>query len=588
MSEPLPPSYQEVIDAKVRAITQKYQAEVQQYQQQYQQQLQYQYQQQLLEQQRQYEQQQLQYQQLLEQQRKYQEYIQYQITEQQRMAAIYYLLQQQQQQQQISCPISSEIIRRNNQPLQSQQPPQQPQQPQQPPQPQQQSQLQPDPVVTQEIQRINSDPQVGLNELMSYTDLPNKPLHLLIELLKIGKYNIDTDSIYKSKISNGGTIDSEFILYDPNDKFDDVSVELYFSNYPDTPESRPIKGYQPTNESKQKCSFKLANDLLKKAVKDYLKIENDFTKKDNFSISNTPSLKSKTKARTKQRNETDPLHNIRTQNNLMRFLSQLPITNNNNLFIDGMNILYSLGRDFADVVLTKEQKQANLTGLPLLISFINNLEGKGRFKFDNYVIFLQYHVFLEYMKQEDSFFEERLSTTYSGNVLILYEYKATRDSKPYYFILLPEITPEKAYNGSDCPKTASGNKIVETDDYLLTFFWLKYGGFILSFDNYRWFGGANIKIKKTDREYGGGKFEYDSHFLTKAVLDKFKIFPTNVLSNNHSSILSLIKSEILALHHLKNKKDCASSSFAGGGYKTKKKINKNKIHKFTKNNKQKK
>ena len=103
-----------------------------------------------------------------------------------------------------------------------------------------------------------------------------------LELLKISKYTRDPSLSYKGKISNNNNGDNkDFILRDPNDSFDNIVVELYFKSE-ETKSSVSRFTRTTSDDTKLKCSFKLANNLLQDAYKKYITVSNNFTKKENF------------------------------------------------------------------------------------------------------------------------------------------------------------------------------------------------------------------------------------------------------------------------------------------------------------------
>ena len=77
-------------------------------------------------------------------------------------------------------------------------------------------------------------------------------------------------------------------MRDPNDSFDNIVVELYFKSE-ETKSSVSRFTRTTSDDTKLKCSFKLANNLLQDAYKKYITVSNNFTKKENFSPIGTHS-----------------------------------------------------------------------------------------------------------------------------------------------------------------------------------------------------------------------------------------------------------------------------------------------------------
>ena len=302
------------------------------------------------------------------------------------------------------------------------------------------------------------------------------------------------------------------------------------------------------DQAKQKCSIELSQKLLNPTQK-FVKITNDFTLKKRFN---------------KKTSESDT-HNAQTFTNLTNFFPSDYLHNKNNLFIDGMNIIYRL-------IALLDSKFKSIPQFMILINFIDKINN-STYNYDNYIIFLHYHIIEEYFNDDDIFLKKKINNNSSNREnMICYEYKKTETSKPYYFICLPQKTPENANNHTACPKSLKGYKINEADDYLLVYFWLKFGGFILSYDNYEWFEGSLINIG--DKQY----------FLNNEALNSFKIHPNDLFNQKYEYYLDLLKVEIRGLYTIQNKKELCSASQAGG-YQKIKHTKKNKKNNYTRNTK---
>jgi hypothetical protein len=166
-----------------------------------------------------------------------------------------------------------------------------------------------------------------------------------------------------------------------------------------------------------------------------------------------------------------------------------------NLFIDGANLTYRVTNDLNVDILSGISKgettsrSSSTTDLEKLFKLFRFLCTSPEFeeKFDNYVIFIPYHILEKFLQKYSSL--KIYETEDEQKSIKCLRISGIVDDIPLYIMTMPRLLAGKNYNNGFC--TGFQN---EFDDYLLILYLLECGGLYLSYDDYNWFGAGNIKI----------------------------------------------------------------------------------------------